>query len=39
LAAASLRFSLGRMTSDRDIEVAGHCVIAAVTRLRELAPQ
>ena len=39
LAAASLRFSLGRMTSDRDIEVAGHCVIAAVPRLRELAPQ
>ena len=39
LAAASLRFSLGRMTSEHDIQVAAQCVITAVLRLRELAPQ
>lgn len=37
-AAASLRFSLGRFTTDDDIERAADRVIEEVTRLRDLAP-
>ncbi|MES1943801.1 cysteine desulfurase [Salinisphaera sp. PC39] len=37
-AAASLRFSLGRFTTDDDIERAADRVIEEVTRLRALAP-
>jgi cysteine desulfurase len=37
-AAASVRFSLGRFTTDDDIERAADRVIGEVTRLRALAP-
>ena len=35
---ASLRLSLGRWTSDADVEHAAAAIVAAVTRLRSLAP-
>lgn len=38
LAAASVRFSLGRFTGDDEIERAADRTIAEVTRLRDLAP-
>lgn len=39
LAQSSLRLSLGRFTSQADIELAVRCIRAAVERLRALAPE
>lgn len=39
LAAASVRFSLGRFTSEADIAHAGETVVAEVERLRAMAPR
>ena len=38
LAAATLRLSLGRMTTQAEVDFAAEKIIAEVTRLRHLAP-
>ncbi len=38
LAHSSIRFGLGRFTTEAEVEYVGRKIVAAVTRLREMSP-